>query len=104
MTKTVLRYQDSVFINQVVQPRLLIFSVTGTVSEPSIPPIITRSPPVPTLYYRLLSSRRPRIQVSVLKRKTAKLSMIDLAGSEKGTATGHKGARFREELILTNPY
>jgi len=28
--------------------------------------------------------------------KTAKLSMIDLAGSEKGTATGHKGARFRE--------
>ena len=40
----------------------------------------------------------------MLKRKTAKLSMIDLAGSEKGTATGHKGARFREELILTNPY
>lgn len=26
----------------------------------------------------------------------AKLSMIDLAGSERGTATGYKGARFRE--------
>ena len=28
--------------------------------------------------------------------KVAKLSMIDLAGSEKGSATGTKGARFRE--------
>ena len=28
--------------------------------------------------------------------KVAKLSMIDLAGSEKGSATGNKGARFRE--------
>ena len=26
----------------------------------------------------------------------SKLSMIDLAGSERGTATGFKGARFRE--------
>ena len=28
--------------------------------------------------------------------KVAKLSMIDLAGSEKGSVTGSKGARFRE--------
>ncbi len=28
--------------------------------------------------------------------KVAKLSMIDLAGSEKGCVTGNKGARFRE--------
>ena len=28
--------------------------------------------------------------------KVAKLSMIDLAGSEKGSVTGTKGARFRE--------
>ena len=28
--------------------------------------------------------------------KVAKLSMIDLAGSEKGCVTGNKGIRFRE--------
>ena len=28
--------------------------------------------------------------------KVAKLSMIDLAGSEKGCVTGSKGIRFRE--------
>ena len=28
--------------------------------------------------------------------RLSKLSLIDLAGSERGTATGHKGARFRE--------
>ena len=28
--------------------------------------------------------------------RVSKLSLIDLAGSERGSATGHKGARFRE--------
>ena len=28
--------------------------------------------------------------------RLSKLSLIDLAGSERGSATGHKGARFRE--------
>lgn len=40
-------------------------------------------------YDRVATNLKSNVAIS-------KLSMIDLAGSERGTATGFKGARFRE--------
>ncbi|XP_023342688.1 kinesin-like protein KIF19 isoform X3 [Eurytemora carolleeae] len=45
---------------------------------------------------QIIVQQKPKDSGLSAEVKTAKLSMIDLAGSEKGTATGHKGARFRE--------
>ena len=70
------------------------------VPTPALTPVLYHFDPDPDL--------DPTVSLQVLLRQSdntaglstdvrvSKLSLIDLAGSERGSATGHKGARFRE--------
>ena len=89
----------------------------GTVTEPNILRITTQNPRAPTLFFKYVcfltecdaskmksiylsfkvwvkqSDRASGLSTNV---KVAKMSLIDLAGSERGCATGLSGERFRE--------